>query len=135
MFSLEILLGQLQDLSLDDDSLLGRSLEEELEYKEGYHRHKLQMNAIDAILHRVSPKTKAWLNGGPRPRRHIHVSPRSRPYHMRGTTQSIEAQGASSSQPSSSRPSSSRALPPQVLSRRGGLDPSDPVAIEDSNLN
>ena len=128
------------ELSLDDNSLLGRSLEEELEYEEGYHRHKLHMNAIDAIQHRVSPETKAWLNGGPKLRRHIPMSPGSRSYRTCGTTQSIEAQGASSSlpsssQPSSSRPSSSRALLPRVLPRRGGLDPLDPVAIEDSDLD
>ena len=91
------------------------------------------MNAIDAILHRVSPETKAWLNDGPRSQRYIPISSTSRPYRMHGTTQSIEAQGASSSQPSSSRSSSSRALPPQVLPQRGGLDPSDPVAIKDSD--
>ena len=70
------------------------------------------MNAIDAILHKVAPEKKAWLNGGPRPQRYIPMSPGSRPYRTRGTTQSIEAQGASSSRPSSSQPSSSRALPP-----------------------
>ena len=104
-------------------------------YEEGYHRHRLQMNAIDAILHRVSLETKAWLNGGPRPQRRIPMSPASRSYRMRGTTRIIEAQGAFSSQPSSSRPSSSRALPPQVLLRRGGLDPSDLIAIEDFDLD
>ena len=91
------------------------------------------MNAIDAILHKVAPETKAWLNGGPRPRRRIPMSLGSRPYRTRGTTRSIEAQGASSSRPSSSQPSSSRALPPRVLLQRGGLDPLDPVAIEDSD--
>ena len=55
------------ELSLDDDDVSGCSLEDKLMYDEGYHRHKLQMNAIDAILHRISPETKAWLNGGPRP--------------------------------------------------------------------
>ena len=91
------------------------------------------MNVIDAILHRVSPKTKAWLNGGPRPQRRIPMSPASQPYRMRGIVRSIEAQGAFSSQPSSPRASSSRALPPRVLQWRGGLDPSDLVAIEDSD--
>ena len=55
------------------------------------------MNAVDAILHKVAPETKAWLNGGPRPRRCFPMSPGSRPYHTRGTTRNIEAQGASSS--------------------------------------
>ena len=79
------------ELSLDDDDVPGCSLQDELEYEEGYHRYKLQMNAI---LHKVSPETKAWLNGGPKPRRHILVSPASRSYYTRGTAQSIEAQGA-----------------------------------------
>ena len=119
------------ELSLDDDDVPGRLLEDKLEYEEGYHHHRLQMNASDAILHRVSPETKAWLNGGPRPQRHVHVSLASRPYRMRGTSQSIEAQDAFSSQPSSPRASSSQALPPRVLQWRGGLDRLDLVAIED----
>ena len=36
------------ELSLDDNDVPGHSLEEELMYEEGYHRHRLQMNAIDA---------------------------------------------------------------------------------------
>ena len=52
------------ELGLDDNSLPGRSLEKELVYEEGYHQHRLQMNAIDAILHRISTETKAWLNSG-----------------------------------------------------------------------
>ena len=63
------------ELSLDDNSLSECSLEEELIYQKGYHRHRLQMNAIDAILHRVSLETKAWLNGGSRPQKRIHVFP------------------------------------------------------------
>ena len=55
------------ELSINYDDVPVCSLEDELEYEEGYHRHRLQMNAIDAILHRVSPETKAWLNDGPRP--------------------------------------------------------------------
>ena len=113
----------MEELSLDDNVIPGRSLEEELEYEESYHRNRLQLNAIEAILHKVALETKAWLNGGPRPRRRVPMSPGSRSYHTHGTTRSIEAQGASSSQPSSSQPSSSRALPPRVLLQRGGLDP------------
>ena len=101
-----------EELSLDDNVIPGRSLEEELEYEEGYHRHKLQMNAIDAILHKVAPESKAWLNGGPISQRRVPMSPGSRPYRTRGTIRSIKAQGASSSQPSSSRPSFSQALSP-----------------------
>ena len=117
-----------KELSLDDNDMPGLSLEKKLMYEEGYYRHRLQMNAIDAILHRISPETKAWLNGGPRPQRHILVSLASRSYRTRGKVQSIKAKGASSSQPSSSR-----ALPPRVLPWRGCLDPLDPIAIEDSN--
>ena len=65
------------ELSVDDNVMPGHLLEEELMYEERYHRHRLQMNAIDAILHRVSPETKAWLKSGPRPQRRIHVSPTS----------------------------------------------------------
>ena len=79
------------ELSLDDNVIPRRSQEEELEYKESYHQNKLQLNAIDAILHKGAPKTKTWLNGGPRPRRRIPMSPGSRPYRMRGITRSIEA--------------------------------------------
>ena len=61
--SCEDLARSTAELSLDDNVILGCSLEEEVEYKEGYHRHRLQMNAIDAILHKVAPETKAWLNG------------------------------------------------------------------------
>ena len=57
----------IKELSLNDNVILGRSLEEELEYEESYHQNRLFMNAIDAILHKVAPETKVWLNGGPRP--------------------------------------------------------------------
>ena len=121
------------ELSLDDNVIPRRSLEEELEDEESYHQNKLQLNAIDAILHKVALETKAWLNGGPRPQRRVLMSPRSCRYRTRGTTRSIEAQCACSSRPSSFQPSSSRVLPPRVLLQRRGLDPSDLVAIEDSD--
>ena len=57
----------IEELSLDDNVIPGRSLEEELELEESYHQNRLFMNAIDAILHKVALETKAWLNGGPRP--------------------------------------------------------------------
>ena len=47
------------ELSLNNNVIPGRSLEEELEYEEGYHQHRLQMNAIGAILHKVALETKA----------------------------------------------------------------------------
>ena len=86
--------------------------EKELMYEARYHRNRLQLAVIDAILHGVSPETLQWLQGGPRPRRSIPLSPASRPYLTRGTLRSIEAQASSSSQ----------ALPPQTLQWMGGLD-------------
>ena len=110
--------GQLEqdvaDMPLWDDA------EEELMYKAGYHQNRLQLAAIDAILHRVSPETLRWLQGGPRPRRSILLSLASQPYLTCGTLRSIEAQASSSSQ----------ALPPQVLQWMGGLDQANPVAID-----
>ena len=77
---MEILFRTTAELSLDDNVIPGRSLEEELKYDEGYHRQRLQMNAIDAILYKVASETKAWLKGGPRPRRQVPMSPGSRSY-------------------------------------------------------
>ena len=77
---------------------LQRNAGKELMYKVGYHRNKLQLATIDAILGRVSPKTLQWLQDGPRPRRSIPLSPSSRPYLTRETLQSIEVQASSSSQ-------------------------------------
>ena len=112
------------DLRQDEDDMPGRSGPDELEYEERYHRNKLQVAAIDAILHRVSPETRAWLSGGPRPRRRVELSPASRPYRTRGTTQSIGAEGASSS----------GALPPRsLLGDRPGVHPALPVRIGDSD--
>ena len=89
-------------------------------YDVGYHRNKLKLAAIDAILHRVSPETLQWLQGRPRPSRPTPLSPKSRPYLTRGTLQSIETQASSSSQ----------ALPLRVLQWMGGLDEANPVAID-----
>ena len=98
--------------------------EEEVMYDVGYHRNRLKLVAIDAILHKVSPETLQWLQGGPRPHRPTPLSPGSRPFLTHGTLRSIEAQASSSSQ----------ALPPQVLQWMGGLDQTNPVAIDfDSN--
>ena len=47
---------------------------EELMYDVGYHRNRLKLVAIDAILQRVSSETLRWLQGGPRPRRSIPLS-------------------------------------------------------------
>ena len=81
-------------------------------YDVGYHRNRLKLAAIDAILHKVSLETLRWLQGGPRPHRSTPLSLASRPYLTRGTLQSIEAQASSSFQ----------ALPPRVLQWRAGLD-------------
>ena len=94
--------------------------EEEFMYEARYHRNKLKLAAIDAILYRISPETLRWLQGGPRPCRSIPLSPASRPYLTCGTLGSIEALASSSSQ----------ALPPQVLQWMGSLDRANPIAID-----
>ena len=93
---------------------------EELMYMAGYHRNRLKLAAIDAILYKVSPETSQWLQGGPRPCRSIPLSLASRPYLTCGTLPSIEAQASSSSQ----------ALPPRALQWMGDLDQANPVAID-----
>jgi hypothetical protein len=81
-------LGELAETNGTDD----------LVYEENYHRARLELSAIDAILHRVSPELKVWLEGGPRPARRTVVSPSSRPYRTRGTAREIaQGSGASSS--------------------------------------
>lgn len=70
----------------------------DLVYEENYHRSRLMLNAIDAILHKVSPEMKTWLEGGPKPRRRLPVSPSSRRYQTRRTAREIaQAGGASTS--------------------------------------
>ena len=110
--------GQLEQDA--EDMLQWGDAEEEVMYDVGYHRNRLKLAAIDAILHRVSPETLQWLQGGPRPRRSTPLSPGSRPYLTCGTLRSIEMQANSSSQ----------ALPPSVLQWMGGLDQANPVAID-----
>ena len=64
----------------------------ELQLEVGYHKNRLQLAAIDALLHRVADDAVLrWLNGGPRPRNALPLSPGSRPYLTRGTTRSMEA--------------------------------------------
>jgi hypothetical protein len=64
----------------------------ELQLEVGYHKNRLQLAAIDALLHRVADDAVLkWLNGGPRPRNAVPLSPGSRPYFTRGTTRSMEA--------------------------------------------
>ena len=71
---------------------------DDLVFEENYHRARLELNAIDAILHKVSPELKIWLEGGPKPARHRNGSPSSRPCQTRRTIREIaQAGGASSS--------------------------------------
>jgi len=85
------------DLEQDaDDISLEQDPSVELEFEERYHKHRLQLAAIDALLHRVTDDVVLkWLNGGPRPRNAAPLSPRSRPYLTRATTRSIEAEESS----------------------------------------
>jgi hypothetical protein len=81
------------DLDQDaDDIPLERDPIFELQLEEGYHHNRLQLSAIDALLHRVtSEAVLKWLNGGPRPRNAVPLSPGSRPYLTRGVARSMEA--------------------------------------------
>ena len=64
----------------------------ELDMEGGYYQNRLQLNTIDALLHRITdPAVLIWLKGGPRPRNAAPLSPRSRSYQTRGTMRSIEA--------------------------------------------
>jgi hypothetical protein len=80
------------------------------------------LNAIDALLHKfMYDAVLKWLNGGPRPRNAVPLSPESRPYLIHGAARSME--GARES---------SRAR--RGLQWHGGLDPANRVAIDlDSN--
>ena len=85
--------GQLEQDA--EDMLQWGDAEEEVMYDVGYHQSRLKLVAIDAILHRVSPETLRWLQGGPRSCRSIPLFPGSRPYLTRGTLRSIEARASS----------------------------------------
>jgi hypothetical protein len=66
----------------------------ELKFEEGYHQNMLQLNAIDALLHRLTDDAVLkWLNGGPRPRNVVPLSPESHPYLTRGAARSMEGAG------------------------------------------
>ena len=108
----------LYDLEQDvEDMPLGRDPRYELQLDEGYHQNRLQLNTIDALLHKVvDDAVLIWLHGGPRPRNAVPLPPGSRPYLTRGTTRSMEAG------------ESSRAR--QGLQRYGGLNPSSSTAID-----
>ena len=106
------------DLEQDaDDMPMERDPRLELQLEEGYHQNRLQLSAIDALLHRVTDDAVLkWLNGGPRPHNAVPLSPGSRPYLTRGAARSMEAG------------ESSRAR--RGLQWRGGLDPASSVAID-----
>ena len=60
------------DLVADGGDLPGRHEQSELLLEENYQGHRLHMQAMDALLHKISPETLRWLKGGPdvpRPRR------------------------------------------------------------------
>jgi hypothetical protein len=64
----------------------------ELYFETSYHKHRLQLAAIDALLYRVTDDmVLRWLNGGPRPRNVTPLSPGSHSYLTRGTLRSMEA--------------------------------------------
>jgi len=69
---------------------------DELVFEESYHWAWLALNAIDAIVHKVSPELKIWLEGGPKPRRRTIMSPSSRPYRTRRTVCEIARGGGAS---------------------------------------
>jgi hypothetical protein len=81
------------DLEQDaDDMSMERDPSVELELEERYHKHRLQLAAIDALLYKVTDDAVLkWLNGGPRPRNAAPLSSGSRSYFTRATTRSIEA--------------------------------------------
>ena len=75
-----------------DDMPMERDPRLKLQLDEGYHQNRLQLNAIDALLHRVTDDAiLKWLNGGSRPRNAVPLSPGSRPYLTRGAVRSMEA--------------------------------------------
>ena len=85
------------DLKQDaDDMSVERDPRLELQLEEGYHQNMLQLSAIDALLHRVTDDADLkWLNGGPRLRNVIPLSPGSRPYLTRGATRSMDTSESS----------------------------------------
>ena len=80
------------DLEQDaDDIAMEREAKFELELDEGYHQNRLQLSAIDALLHRVTDDAVLrWLHGGPRPRNAAPLSPGSRSHFTRGAARSME---------------------------------------------
>ena len=100
-----------------DDMPMERDPKFELQLEEGYHPNRLQLSAIDTLLHRVADDVVLkWLNGGPRPRIAVSLSHGSRPYFTCGTTRSMKTG------------ESSRAR--RGLQWHGGLDPSSLAAID-----
>ena len=75
-----------------DDMPMERDPRFELQLEEGYHQNRLQLNAIDALLHRVTNDAfLKWLNGGPRLNNVVPLYPGSRPYLTCGAARNMEA--------------------------------------------
>ena len=89
----------MHDLLVDADEMpMAWDPEIELRYKVAYYINKLQLNTIDALLHRVTDDAVLkWLNSGPRPRKSIPLSLGSRSYLTCRIVRSIEAAEESSS--------------------------------------
>ena len=69
------LLEDVDDLPEQDSSIQAK----ELYWEEIYHKRRLLFATIDAIMNRVSPEVQKWLDGGPKSRRKVEVSPLDRP--------------------------------------------------------
>lgn len=64
----------------------------EAHLEQSYHNARTQLEAVEALLNRVTDDAVLrWLNGGPRPRNATPLSPGSRPYLTRETTRMMEA--------------------------------------------
>lgn len=68
---------------------------EDLYWEECYHRKRMLLAALDAILNEVAPELKDWLNGGKIPRYSELVIPHER--HGYRTRSNVRAQGSASS--------------------------------------
>ena len=69
---------------------------EQLYWEEMYHRQRLIYQAINAIINRVDPKVKAWLEGGPKPTMRVAVSPSDKP-RTQGNSRILQEIASSSS--------------------------------------
>lgn len=95
---------------------------DELFWEEMYHRNRLSYAAIDAIFHKVAPELKISLEGGPKPRRKVELSPGSMAYRTRGNLRRIQLREAPDG----------TSLPPRVL-QYGEGGSNQPIEIEDED--